>query len=83
MLEQAMEQEQSDGAVEEPERVADVADDGFFEGWALDGEVGVGLGELLAEAAWTVARSAWAWATETPGLMRPMTVNQVASRRCA
>ena len=45
-----MSRSRGDGTVEEPERVADVADDGFLEGDALDGEVGVGPGELLAEA---------------------------------
>jgi hypothetical protein len=45
------EQEEGDGSVEEPEGVADVGDDGFFEGRALDLEVGVRFGKLFAEAA--------------------------------
>jgi hypothetical protein len=43
------EQEEGDGSVEEPEGVADVGDDGFFEGRALDLEVSVGFGELFAK----------------------------------
>ena len=45
------EEEQRYGAVEEPERTAGLADDHVLQGLSLDGEVGIGFGELLAEPA--------------------------------
>ncbi len=43
------EQQEDDGAIEKPERGADVADDDGFERLDVDGEVAIGFGKLRAE----------------------------------
>ena len=53
-------------------------------GHGLNGQFGVGLGELFAQPALHRGEIGLRLLREcTPGLRRPITVNQVSSRRCA